>query len=254
MYCLSTFTLVSTHLSNLFQDASRTEALDSKGISGWDRVDALAKVLMSLRGLSVSNADAQNIIQLYNNLDDYHKRPLVYKSIVKRPATGRFGCKKKRSGHIGVVAMKRCFLSAVAPLLPPSRNRLVEAIFIRLCNAFTNSRTETRVDGRKTFISRWKQLVSAYNNIKACLFNCQALLSNTGITLFNVNETSVSLWFQNKTRREEIVTLIQGLPLPGRLILAKETLPLLRETPSDLQGDLECMLFQNLTIGQDLLL
>ena len=191
----------------------------------------------------MSNADAQNIIQLYNNLDDYDKRPLVYKSIVRRPATGRFGRKKKRSGHIGVVAMKRCFLSAGAPSLPPSRSRLVEAICIRLCNEFTNSRTEIGVDGRKTFISRWKQVVSAYNNIRARLFNCQNLLSNSGITLFNVNETSVSLWFKNKTRREEILTLIQGRSLPGRLTLAKEALPPLRETPSDLQGDAEPMLF-----------
>ena len=199
---------------------------------------------MSLRGLSVSTVDAENIIQLYNNLDDYDKRPLVYKSVVRRPPTGRFGRKKKRSGHIGVVAMKRCFLSAGAPSLPPSRSRLVEAICIRLCNEFTGSRTEIGVDGRKTFISRWKQVVSAYNNIRARLFNSQALLNNTGITLFNVNETSVSLWFKNKTRREEILTLIQGRPLPGRLTLAKEALPPLRETPSDLQGHADPMLFQ----------
>ena len=140
--------------------------------------------------------------------------------------------------------MKRCFLSAGAPSLPPSRSPLVEAICIRLCNEFTGSRTEIGVDGRKTFISRWKQLVSAYNNIRACLFNSQALLNNTGITLFNVNETSVSLWFKNKTRREEILTLIQGRPLPGRLTLAKEAVPPLRETPSDLQGDADSMLFQ----------
>ena len=80
------------------------------------------------------------------------------------------------------------------------------------------------------------------NNVRARLFNCQALLSNTGITLFNVNETSVSLWFKNKTRREEILTLIQGRSLPGRLTLAKEALPPLRETPSDLQGNVELML------------
>ena len=157
--------LVFMNLGNLFQDTSRTEALDSKGIPGWDKVDALAKALMSLRGLSVSNVDAENIIQLYNNLDDYNKRPLVYKSVVRRPPTGRFGCKKKQSGHIGVVAMKRCFLSAGAPSLPPSRSRLVEAI----CNEFTGSSTEIGVDGRKTFISRWKQVLSAYNNIRAHL-------------------------------------------------------------------------------------
>ena len=92
---------------NLFQDTAGTDALDSRGIPGWNKVDALAKALISLRGLSVSNNDAENIIKLYNSLDDYDKKPLTYKSIVRRPPTGRFGRKKKRSGHIGVVAMKR---------------------------------------------------------------------------------------------------------------------------------------------------
>ena len=98
--------LVSMHLSNLFQDASRT-----KGIPGWDTVGQCFDKPKRSQCVKC-RWHAHNIIQLYNNLDDYDKRPLVYNSIMRRPATGRFGHKNKRKGHIGVVAMKRCFLSA----------------------------------------------------------------------------------------------------------------------------------------------
>ena len=61
--------------------------------------------------------------------------------------------------------------------------------------------------------------------------------------LFNINETSASLWYKNKTRREEILTLMQGQSLPGRLAIATEALPPIRETHHDLQGEAEPMAF-----------
>ena len=41
------------------------EALDSRGIPGWDRVDALAEALLGLSGLSVTSAVAKRILELY---------------------------------------------------------------------------------------------------------------------------------------------------------------------------------------------
>ena len=58
--------------------AKGSEALDSLGIPGWDKVDQLARALVDLRGLSASNEQARNIQRLYHQLPDYDKKPLSY--------------------------------------------------------------------------------------------------------------------------------------------------------------------------------
>eukprot|EP00794_Sanderia_malayensis_P014857 gene14857-16401_t len=65
----------------------------------------------------------------------------------------------------------------------------------------------------------------AYNRIRARLFHSQELLSGTHLTLYNLNEKQISLWFENKTRCEEVVTLLQGWSLPGATETAGEPLP-----------------------------
>ena len=49
------------------------ESLDSRGIPGWDKVDKLAHELIGLSGLSITNAQAQSIKRLYNDLLPYDK-------------------------------------------------------------------------------------------------------------------------------------------------------------------------------------
>ena len=44
------------------------ESVDSRGIPGWDRVDRLARALLSLSGLSVTNTQASQIQHLYTTL------------------------------------------------------------------------------------------------------------------------------------------------------------------------------------------
>ena len=41
------------------------EAVDSRGIPGWDEVDHVAQALISLDGICVTNTQAQNIQSLY---------------------------------------------------------------------------------------------------------------------------------------------------------------------------------------------
>ena len=83
-------------------------ALDASGIPGWDRVDALAEALVSLKGLSVTNAQAKRIQQLYHKLLDYDKKPLTFRPRPQKTPRGRFGRRKQnRSGHLSIDAMKR---------------------------------------------------------------------------------------------------------------------------------------------------
>lgn len=84
------------------------EALDSRGIPGWDRVDALAEALLGLSGLSVTRAAARTILELYQKLEDFDKRPLTFRPRPQKPPRGRFGRSKGyRSGHSTIDNMKR---------------------------------------------------------------------------------------------------------------------------------------------------
>ena len=81
-------------------------AVDAHGIPGWDKVDALARALLSCSGLSVTNEEARNIKKLYGALHDFDKKPL---SFTPRPRPGalrgRFG--RSKSGHTTIEQMKR---------------------------------------------------------------------------------------------------------------------------------------------------
>ena len=77
-------------------------------IQGWGKVDALARALLNTTGLSVSSATADHIIQLYEELDEYDKRPVTFQLRPQRPPRGRFArSKSNRSGHVTVDNVKR---------------------------------------------------------------------------------------------------------------------------------------------------
>lgn len=55
---------------------TQEEAVDSRGVAGWNRVDQLARALLRLSGLSVTNSQAREIQRLYEDLMSFDKRPL----------------------------------------------------------------------------------------------------------------------------------------------------------------------------------
>ena len=87
-------------------EADSEEAVDSTGVVGWDKVDALADALLSLQGLSVTNRQAERIKTLYSQLLEFDKKPILFRPRAVRPSRGRF-VRKKGSGFRGVEAMKR---------------------------------------------------------------------------------------------------------------------------------------------------
>ena len=63
---------------------------------------------MELSGLCVTNSQAREIKQLYDDLLDYDKKPLVFKPKLQKPQRGRFACSKSsRSGYVNISSMKR---------------------------------------------------------------------------------------------------------------------------------------------------
>ena len=83
------------------------EVLDSRGIPGWDKVEQLARVLLSLKGLSISKEQARNVSSLYDQLDSYDKKPLVFTKRYSHRARGRFARSRRRVEDASIDYIKR---------------------------------------------------------------------------------------------------------------------------------------------------
>ena len=84
------------------------DAVDSRGIGGWDKVDRLAHALLELRGRAITNREADDIIHLYDDLAEFDKRPLMFERRPLARPHGRFArSKENRSGHIDRTVIRR---------------------------------------------------------------------------------------------------------------------------------------------------
>ena len=86
------------------EDEIEDEAMDAMGITGFDKVEALARALINLEGISVTNSQAGKIKRLYDQLSDYDKKPVLFKP---KSRTDQTTNKRKKSGHTPVKDMKR---------------------------------------------------------------------------------------------------------------------------------------------------
>lgn len=164
-----------------------TQFVDIKSIDGWDKVAQLVVLLAAINSPAISTLDAEKIVQCYDNLSPYDKKPISYGRTIKSPK-GRFGRSKNQGGHVGVDAMKRCFLSAGCPSLPPSKSRVVEAICVHLFNTISSPQKTPN------YVSRYALILQRYNLIKYAVAQSPIILEKTGLVLFQINETTVSKW------------------------------------------------------------
>lgn len=98
-------TCIHTHV--LQDEPNDDEAVDSRGIPGWEKVDRLARALLKLEGLCVTNAQAQEIDILYSQLMEFDKKPITFRPRQVKQARGRFARSKNRVGHDTIDVMKR---------------------------------------------------------------------------------------------------------------------------------------------------
>ncbi|TWW62873.1 hypothetical protein D4764_04G0015200 [Takifugu flavidus] len=128
--------------------SSQQDAGDNRSIPGMDRVDELAEYLVELReqtGLTLNNQQVSTILGLWQSLDKFDKDRIVYAARHQdRLLTGRFRSPKKKAVFTpGVESTKRCVLgSSGSPAQWPNCCRLIETIFVRLCNIHTSPKKE----------------------------------------------------------------------------------------------------------------
>ena len=102
------FIIIKSHTYTKGQEeTSDDEAVDSRGIPGWDRVGELAKAFVGLSGLSVTTSQAREIKRLYNNLLEFDKKPLVFKPRACNTLKGRIEKTKRVGSYVNVDSMNR---------------------------------------------------------------------------------------------------------------------------------------------------
>ena len=83
--------------------SASSETVGSSGIPGWGKV---SKALIALSDLRVINNQARDIVKLFNNLEEYDKKPLIIYHAREGQLRGTFA-RSKWVGHISVEKMKR---------------------------------------------------------------------------------------------------------------------------------------------------
>lgn len=73
------FPVIFNNVSFIFvqeelEEQEDQEAVDAKGLHGWDRVEKLAAALINMEGLFVTNTKAEEVRCLYDNLPEYDKQ------------------------------------------------------------------------------------------------------------------------------------------------------------------------------------
>ncbi|KAL0195370.1 hypothetical protein M9458_008942, partial [Cirrhinus mrigala] len=199
-------------------------AVDSQNVPGYQHVDRLAEYLVDLRGhtaLSLTNQEANNIIALWQNLDDRDKQWVVYAARhQKRLLSGRFRVPKRPTQTPGVESTTRCVLgSSSAPAQWPDCCRLVETIFIRLCTIYPSPKRKG-----KGALSRWSLILQDYRRIRQLVLGNSLVMAGTSLQLVEVNQNTLIQWYNNRQKKQELSVLLQGIQLPQPIPEAQEPL------------------------------
>ncbi|XP_063052394.1 uncharacterized protein LOC134447039 [Engraulis encrasicolus] len=199
------------------------------GIPGLARADELAEYLVELRSqtsLVLSPQQEDTIVGLWQNLDPYDKEKLVYAARHQdRLLTGKFRSPKKRADFTpGVDSTKRCVLGSTgSPAQWPDCCRLIELIFIRLCNIYRTPKKQGTAS-----LSRWDCILRDYRKIRQLILMNSAnhgKMRQTTLQLVVVNQTTLISWHNDRLKKQEVSVLLQGLDLPVARPVSSDPLP-----------------------------
>ncbi|XP_071963285.1 uncharacterized protein [Antedon mediterranea] len=203
-----------------------TELEDSAGpdnISGYAKVEALADCLFQFKEDSgvISKTQAEQITQLWNNLDPYDK-------IIKRQSRhqdylskGRF--KRSKTTVIpGVESTRRCFLGQnTGPAQWPDCNRYMECLITKLCEAYPS--TVISVGGNRS--QRWPLIVKGYKNIRRKVLTNGHLSSFAPLQLMEINRTTLIQWYNRTSKKQERQVLESGISAIKPKLVTSRALP-----------------------------
>lgn len=158
---------------------------------------------------------------LWQDLLDYDKQRVVFAARhLDRLIKGRFRTKKKVEFTPGVESVERCVVGSTgSPAQWPDCCRLVEAIFVRLSDIHKSPRKQG-----KSYMSRWTLILQDYRKVRKLILGNGAIMQGTTLQLVEVNQSTLSQWFNRRVKRQDLSVLLQGINLPGPLSVAAEPL------------------------------
>ena len=202
--------------------------MDVNNIPGLDRVDRLAEYLVGLRNqtsLALSNQDVSSIVGMWEDLLPYDQQRVVFSARHQdRLLTGRFRSPKKKAEFTpGVESVRRCTIASTAsPAQWPDCCRVLESIFVRLCNIHKCPSKKGKTDKRLT---RWTLILQDYRRIRQLILANGAVMTSTSLQLVEVNQTTLIQWHNKRVARQDVSLLCQGVDLPAPIPVATEALP-----------------------------
>ncbi|KAK0155426.1 hypothetical protein N1851_002228 [Merluccius polli] len=216
---------------------THTSQCDSRGIVGWDAVDALSAYLVGLNRTitALSAKEEADIVHLYTSLHAMDQKPSSYTQKARKKARasgGPWRASRKPSGSApGQQAAERLYMTHGQAAQDPEDHRVSECVCLRLAKEFEQSRNRPKDMNGKT-LPIPQSIVSVYSHIRQLLEDSSVIVVQTTLALLPVNTTTVSAWLLRRDKRKDRNMLLQGTVLPQQLYLAKEPLPPINTLPA----------------------
>ncbi|XP_059895233.1 uncharacterized protein LOC132448177 [Gadus macrocephalus] len=216
---------------------TETSQCDSRGVPGWDAVDALAAYLLALNRTitALSAKEEADIVRLYAALHAMDRKPSRYTQKAKKKSHasgGPWRAPRKPSGSApGQQAAERLYMTHGQAAQDPEVHRVCECVCLRLLKEFEQSRNRPKDTKGKTMPIP-QSIVSVYSHIKQLLEDSRVVCDDTDLVLVPVNNTTVSSWLLRRDKRKDRDMLLQGTVLPKQVHLAEEPLPALNTLPA----------------------
>ncbi|KAF3842749.1 hypothetical protein F7725_001598, partial [Dissostichus mawsoni] len=188
-------------------------------IEGYGAVQELAEFFLVSENTYWPLVETMRQISIWQALGDFDKRKTSYPPLTKHTEAGRFRATKKIVAP-GVESTKRFVLHWGSQSAQwRDCNRVVEAIFTRLCGLYKNT---VRCEGKR--VSRFTMVIRAYKHIRECVITNAKVMTETTIQLPEVNVATVTQWFSRRCRSQEQQILKQGIPAPDAPMAGPEQL------------------------------
>ncbi|XP_058474505.1 uncharacterized protein LOC131447057 [Solea solea] len=204
------------------------------GHPGYHQVVALAHGLVELRHHAfVTARQSREVVALWEKLTERDKAPVTFpRRHQDKLVQGRFKTSNRHAHTPGVESVKRVVLGQGAGAAQsPKASRLVEAIMLELCRIHTQDiRTIAGV-----CINRWAAIMRDYKQIRYNVVHCPALMACTRIQLYDVNQWTLSMWHNQRSKAMTRDTLTISVPGPSAPQTAAEPLPAPRTLLQDPQ-------------------
>ncbi|WAR12544.1 hypothetical protein MAR_026724, partial [Mya arenaria] len=195
--------------------ASARDAVGPDNLPGYGLVDQLADYLHSLRDqdLALTDDQAAHIIRLWGMLTDFDKQPTTprarHRTRITKVSTATYKKKGAQSVVPGVDAVNRTMRGdSEGPAQRPDANRIMASLVIKLCGSHPSP--EKRAGQR---IERWSLITRAYRNIRRLVVEQPRVVAETGLQLFNINNATLTKWYNDRVKAQELAILGQGFTL-----------------------------------------